>query len=304
MSTAPFHMDKPVGIIGLGQLGLAVAERLLAAGRPVAGYRRGSLEPFAALGGLPMASAGALAETAGPVLLLLPSDAALADVVAQVAPAMRPGKVVACLGTHRLDAKRAARAAVEAAGAEFLDGEVSGTPAMLRAGQASVMLAGDAAAAEALRPVLDLVSPSVTHLGEFGNATSMKLVTNYLVGVHTLAAAEALVLAGRLGLDPHLVVDAVAPSAGGSAMLGVRGRMMAEGQFQPGNMAAFTRFFALLRDALQQRGEAGGDLMAFAEARFLRAVAEGDGGRDIAAIIDSMRRAPDPAAGHGGEGGA
>ena len=116
MSMGSFHKIVPVGLIGLGQLGLAVAERLLAAGRLIAGYRRGGLDLFAALGGLPVASVGALAETADPAVLLLPSDAALVKAVAQVTPAMRPGRVVIQVGTHRLDAKRAAWAAAKGDG--------------------------------------------------------------------------------------------------------------------------------------------------------------------------------------------
>ena len=118
----------------------------------------------------------------------------------------------------------------------------------------------------------------------------MKLVTNYLVGWHTLAAAEALVMAGRLGLDPLAVVDAVAPSAGGSTMLAVRGRMMAERDYQPGSMAVFMSFFALLRDALGERGAEDGGLLRCVEGRYRQAVEEGDGGRDIAAIYESLGR--------------
>lgn len=280
--------NSPVGVIGLGRLGLAVAGKLIAAKQPVAGYRRSGMEVFAALGGLPMASPLALAAVAHPVILLLPNDAALAEVVAQITPAMRPGSVVVCLATHRLAAKNAARVTLEATGAVLIDGEVSGTPAMLQAGQASIMLAGDASVAERLLPMLRVVSPVVSYLGAFGNASSMKLVTNYLVGVHTLAAAEALVLAGRLGLDPQKVVETVASSAGGSAMLEVRGRMMAENDYQPGSMAGFMNSFSLLRDALKAHGAESGDLQTFVEGRYRQAIDEGHGGRDIAAIYDSV----------------
>ena len=131
--------------------------------------------------------------------------------------------------------------------AVFLDGEISGTPAMLRAGKATVMLAGDEGRADRVASVLGGFASSVNYVGAFGNAARIKLITNYLVGVHTLAAAEALLFAGRLGLDQKLVVDTIAPSAGGSTMLSVRGRMMAERQFGDGTMRSFMGFFDRLR---------------------------------------------------------
>ncbi len=283
--------DVAVGMIGVGALGLALAERLIAAGFAVHGYRRGGLDAFTAIGGTAMTSAAATAADADPLILLLPNDGALSQVMTDIASSLRRGQTILCLGTHRSPAKQAAADAAHAVGAVLLDGEVSGTPAMARAGQASVMIAGDAAAAERALPVLKAFACATKHVGDFGAATRMKLVTNYLVGVHTLAAAEALTLAQRLGLDPRMVVDALAPSAGGSTMLSVRGRMMAERNFEGGSMSGFVRFFELLRDALAESNAQGGPLLDLTERLYRHAIASGHGDRDIAAICDSLAEA-------------
>ena len=281
-----------IGIIGVGAMGLAVAEKLIAAGFPVCGHRRGSLAAFSEAGGQAMASAREVAAASDPLILLLPGDEALAAVMEDIAPALRPGQVVLCLGTHRIPAKLAAAERAAGQGAILLDGEISGTPGMVRAGQASVLLAGDTQEAARVAPVLAGFARATTDCGAFGNAARMKLITNYLVGVHTLAAADALAMGMRLGLDPRAMVAALAPSAGGSTMLAVRGRMMAEADYAEGDMAGFVRFFDLLRAALAEAGAVPGSaLLETVEAQYRAAIAAGHDGRDIAAIHDWLREA-------------
>jgi L-threonate 2-dehydrogenase len=285
---SPLHGER-VGIIGVGALGLAVAERLIAAGFAVSGFRRGGLDAFAAAGGRPMLSAQALVREADIVILFLPNDDALAEVMGNIAPSLKRGHVLLCLGTHALQRKQEAARVAQAAGAVLLDGEVSGTPPMVRSGRASVMLSGDPETAERVQPILSAFAHATTRLAAFGDATRMKLVTNYLVSVHTLAAAEALHLGQCLGLDARSVVEAIAPSAGGSTMLSVRGTMMVEGTFDGGGMAGFVRFFELLRAALGNSSEAGWPLMNLTGQLYRAAIDQGYGENDIAAIYKSLR---------------
>lgn len=281
-------MRRTVGILGVGKLGLAVAQRLLASGYTVLGYRRTALDAFSALGGQAMPSSAALAASGTPLILLLPADAALDEQTLAIIESLSPEQLVMCLGTHSIPAKQAARRRIEAAGARFVEGEVSGTPDMTRSGAATVMIAGDHSTFESARPILEGFARAVTYVGEFGNATRMKLVTNYLVGVHTLAAAEALVMARALNLDPELTVRTIAQSAGGSAMLAVRGPMMAARSYGPGSIADYTRVFEPLRRALNEGGIKGGALLDLTESLYLNACAEGFAGHDIAAIHESL----------------
>ena len=226
-----------VGIVGVGAMGLAITERLIAAGISVAGFRRGDLSAFRAAGGEPMPDVAAVAARAEPLILLLPDDEALLEVAAAAA---------------------------------------------------TVMIAGSRAQVACVRPVLDAFSGGVTVLAAFGEPAALKLVTNFLVGVHTAAAAEALQVARRLGPDVATAISAIAPSAGGSRMLGVRGPMMAEGEFGPGDMDGFLMVFAMLRTALEQRHQRAGPMLEFTEGLYRQAIADGFGDLDIAAIHESI----------------
>ena len=280
-------LPQTVGIVGVGAIGLAIAERLIAREIEVWGYRRSDMSEFRDAGGLPKTSPEdvAFAET---VILMLPTDAALDEIMRRIAPVLRPEQLVLCLGSHRLPAKLEAAALAASVGATLLDGEISGTPAMLRAGQASVLLAGDELGMERSLPLLALFAHTTTKLGEFGGATRMKLITNYLVALHTTAAAEVLHLGRALGLTPKTIVDAVAPSAGGSTMLAVRGRMMAEGTVTGSGMAGFMTFFDRLRAALPDTTAEHAPLFGLVEGLYRQAVADGFGNKDIAAIHDAM----------------
>jgi 3-hydroxyisobutyrate dehydrogenase len=279
---------KPVGIIGIGAVGVALTACCIDADIEVFGPRRGRVEAFSAAGGTLCESNVALAAKVAQLIIVVQSDAALFNVMAEIEPVLRPDHIVLCLGTHAVSIKQRAALIAERATAMFLDGEISGTPEMVRNGRASVFLAGDMSAVASIRETLDRVVPTVAFVGTFGNAVRMKLLTNYLVGVHTLAAAEALLLGKRLGLDPAQAVSAIAPSAGGSTMLAVRGRMMAEGRFPDGSMTSFVRYFDLMRQTLDESGQLPGDLFNFTESLYRRAIAEGHGHRDIAAMYDYL----------------
>lgn len=277
-----------VGIIGVGAMGLAVSERLIAAGFPVCGDPRESLNAFSEIGGTALQSAAAVAASANTLILLLPGDFELGQVIEQIRPALRAGQILLCLGTHLVHVKQQAANTASDRRAILLDGDISGTPEMIRAGKACVWVAGDEEASTRAKPVLDGFSNYAAYLGTFGNASKIKLVTNYLVGVHTLAAAEALLFASRLGLAPDKVIDAIAPSAGGSTMLSVRGPMMAERRFGEGNMTSFLRDFEMLRDSLPENGAGGAVLLDVTEQAFRRAIEAGLGSRDISAVYESL----------------
>ncbi len=204
----------------------------------------------------------------------------------QIDASLTPGQVILCLATLPVEDKRRAARAAATAGATLLDGEISGTAAMLRTGQASLMIAGDRAAFETVEPVLAALAPSVTYLPGFGDAVKMKLITNYLVGAHTLAAAEALLFGERLGLDVAQLQSALAASAGGSRMLAVRGPMMVERRYPPSDIAGFLRYYEMLRDALGDGGET--PLLDLTDSLYRRSIERGQGLFDIAAIYESL----------------
>ena len=207
-----------VGLIGLGIMGMAYAGNLSRKGFAVVGYDPVS-EARARLAALPGAvavdSPAEVAARADVILMALPSVAALEAVVSAMEPSLRPGQVVAEMGTLPIPAKEAARERMAQAGAVLLDCPVSGTGAQAEKADLVVYLSGPDEAGARLRPVLEAIASDVRAVGAFGNGMKLKLVANLLVSIHNLATAEALMFAERQGLDLRMVYEAIA--GGGAA---------------------------------------------------------------------------------------
>ena len=238
MATEP----ATVAVIGLGNMGLPMAGHLLAAGHRVQGcdLRPGPAAALAALGGVVAPDPAAAARGAGLVITSLPTAAALAEVVGGdrgLATAVADGVIVIETSTLPVPAKEQAARLLGRAGAVLLDCPVSGTASQLRSRDVVVYASGDPAAIGRCRGVLATFSRAQHLVGAFGNGMRMKLIANHLVAVHHTAAAEALLLAGRAGLDPALALRALADGAGNSRMLEIRGPMMLSGDFSDANIA-------------------------------------------------------------------
>jgi len=238
MTTVP----ATVGVIGLGNMGLPMAGHLLAAGFAVQGYdvRPEAAAALAEAGGGPAASPAEAAAGAQTVITSLPSVAALREVVSGehgLASASADGLILIETSTLPIEAKAEAARALGRAGAVVLDCPLSGTASQMRAADIAVYASGDPAAIERSHEVLAAFSRVQHEVGGFGNGMRMKLVANHLVAVHHTAAAEALLLAGRAGLDPALALRALSDGAGSSRMLEIRGPMMIEGDFSRANIA-------------------------------------------------------------------
>ena len=239
MTSAP----GTVGVVGLGNMGLPMAGHLAAAGFAVRGYdvRPEAVRALTQAGGEPAASPAEAAAGAGVVITSLPSVAALREVVSgadglAAAAGAGGGFIVVETSTLPLEVKDEARRALGAAGAVLLDCPLSGTASQMRARDIAVYASGEEAAIGHCEPVLAAFSRVRYQVGEFGNGMRMKLIANHLVTVHHTAAAEALVFAGRAGLDPALALRALSDGAGNSRMLEVRGPMMIANDFSEANM--------------------------------------------------------------------
>jgi L-threonate 2-dehydrogenase len=231
-----------VGVIGLGNMGLPMAGHLLTAGFGVQGYdvRPEAAAALAEAGGVPAASPAEAAAGTQTVITSLPSVAALRAVVSGeqgLASATPDGLILIETSTLPVAAKAEAARALGRAGAVVLDCPLSGTAGQMRGADIAVYASGDPAAIKRSHDVLAAFSRVQHEVGEFGNGMRMKLIANHLVAVHHTAAAEALLLAGRAGLDPALALRALSDGAGSSRMLEIRGPMMIEGDFSRANIA-------------------------------------------------------------------
>jgi 3-hydroxyisobutyrate dehydrogenase len=271
-------------MIGLGRTGLPIATNLMSRGRDVLGYRRTASDDFP---GRRAATVREVAETCELVLTCLPRGA-LDRVVAELAPAVGPTQVVIELGSHPLDDKLRAHEAFAARGATFLDGEVSGTPAMTAARTAVILLAGPRDACERVLPALRDATDHARYVGEFGAATKLKLIANHLVAVHTAAAAEALLLVEKSGIDSALAIDVIGLGAGSSTMWKMRAPAMHARKFvdpAPGPVEMLAAYLEPIR-ALAADSGVPIRLFAVAAELYQAALAGGRAHHDIGCVIE------------------
>lgn len=234
-----------VGMVGLGTMGSAMATHLLAAGFPVVGHDIAAerLGEFTGQGGRAAGSAAEVAGASDVLITSLPSSAALREVVggeSGIAAGGRAGLVVLETSTLPIDDKESARRLLDSRGITLLDCPLSGTGAQARARDLAVFASGDPAAVTAVAPVLTAFSRVHFNVGPFGAGMKLKLIANHLVTIHNLAAAEALLLARRAGLDPDLVLETVGSGAGTSRMFEVRGPLMAADDYDTPTMRVST----------------------------------------------------------------
>lgn len=194
------------------------------------------MDAFRAAGGLPAASPRAVAEQCAIVLTCLPGHAAVREVLDGPNGLLAAGRkdlVIVELSTLAMNEKEALRATAERAGATLLDSPLSGVPRMVENRAAIIFASGDKAAYDRFKHVFDGMSDKAFYLGAFGTGTKMKFVANALVGIHILAAAEAMALGLKAGLDKDLMVKVLTPSAGGSLQFQVRAPIMAKRDYEP-----------------------------------------------------------------------
>ena len=235
---------KTVGMIGLGIMGMPMSANLLQAGFGVVGYGgpRSNTEKIAALarlGGQGARSPREVAERSDVVVMVLPSVAALDDVIQGkdgLAASGRAGLIVVEAGTFPIEDKLRAREALAAAGMTALDCPISGTGAQAITKDLSIYGSGDRTAYERCVAVFQGFARSTYYLGEFGNGSRMKYVANLLVAIHNVSTAEAFVLGMKSGLDPATIYKVIADGAGNSRMFEVRGPLMVKGEYEPATM--------------------------------------------------------------------
>ena len=278
-----------LGLIGIGQLGLPVARNLLQAGYAVSGYRRSVAPEFEAAGGKRLGTPGEVTRNSQILMLCLPDEAAQRSALDGddgILANLKPGQVVIELGTYSREFKLEQAARLSERGARVLEAEVSGSPPMVSARKAALYIGGEATLLEECKPVLQAITEHQFHLGPYGSAVSMKLIANYLLTIHTLAAAEAMNLGARAGFDPSLVAKVIAQGAGNSTMFAIRAPMMAERKFSPapGPFTTLAKYLDLGEQMAQSLGCAS-PLFDAAAPYFRRALSQGMGEQDISAVI-------------------
>ncbi len=225
METTPrANALDPIGVIGLGHLGLPVALRLLAAGHPVVGCtRRSPGQDFLDAGGQACRTPAEVADRCPVVVTLLPGADALAQVADGLSGTTRRGGIWLEMGTISEQAKRTAAERVAHRDWHVLDCAVSGTAVELNADRALIFTSGSRDAHDQALPVLHVMSPKVRYMGEFGAGIRAKYMVQLLLAGHSLIAAEALALARGAGLPLDDIIGSVAGTITSSSVFERRG---------------------------------------------------------------------------------
>jgi L-threonate 2-dehydrogenase len=227
-----------VGIVGLGIMGGAFAQNLLAAGWRVLGY---DIDParrraMARAGVEIAADVKTLAAAVPTIITSLPKPSALHATAAAIAAARVSPRVIVEASTFTLADKIEAERALRHAGHIMLDCPVSGTGAQAKVKDLVVYASGDSKAIGRLKPLFAGFARAAHDLGRFGNGSRMKYVANLLVAINNVASAEAMVLGLKAGLDPQMVFDMVASGAGNSRVFELRAPLMVKNRYGDASM--------------------------------------------------------------------
>jgi len=290
-------MSKSVGVIGLGPMGGNVARNLLEKQFSVCGF---DLNPdcISALDDVGLNAVGSGAEvaaTADVVITSLPSYGALQSVISELVQNPKEGQVIIECSTLTVQQKIEAHDQLKEAGLIMLDSPISATPSMLAKGMASIHISGEESAYTDNVAVFEGFTASNFYVGEIGNGSRMKILANYLVHVHTCAAAEVMTLGQKAGLDPDMIHEVLCQSAGASKMLEIRGKMMADSDYREGGGTMFAVYEKDAEIITQFGAEVKGpvDLYVSARQRFNMTMAQGLGHLDTSAICKGIETAYD-----------
>ena len=220
-----------LGYVGLGAMGGLMAERLMAKGHTVTGYNRTKSKAQGLVDkGMKWGESPREVAAASDATFVMVTNSAALEAVANgpdgLLAGLGAGKLLIDMSTVSPAVSRALAAKVRAAGADMVDAPVSGSVVTLQQGKLSVMVGGEAATFERVKPLLEDVGPRVTHVGPNGLALSMKIAINLSLAVQMLAFSEGLLLAEKSGIPRETAVDVMTHSVIGSPMVQYRGPMV------------------------------------------------------------------------------
>jgi 3-hydroxyisobutyrate dehydrogenase len=288
-----------IGFIGLGNMGLPMAQNLLKAGHQVTGadLSAAATEKLKASGGSIAAGAAAAAKDADVVITMLPSGKEVREIyLGGLIDACKPGTLLIDSSTIDVETARAVAAAAEKKGMLMLDAPVSGGVGGATAGTLTFMCGGSAGAFTRAQPILEKMGKTIVHAGGAGNGQAAKICNNMILGISMIAVSEAFVLAEKLGLDAQKLFDISSKSSGQcwsmTSYCPVPGPVPASPanrDYQAGFTAAMMlKDLKLSQDAAKAAG-AKTELGAAAANLYSRYVESGEARKDFSGIIRFVR---------------
>ena len=287
-------MSMPIGIVGLGLVGQALATRLASAGFDLLGWdqQASARDAWAAQGRRLATSLADLGGSCERTVLAVFDTAGVLAVVEGPAGLLAGAATKALIdcSTGDPDALQSLAQRLATRGVDFIEAPLSGSSSQIADGAATMLLGATGEAVMRQADLLSAMAARRVHVGGAGAGAKAKLATNLVLGLNRAALAEGLVFAESLGIAPERFLELVLATPARSDAALAKGAMMVSGQFEPQS-----RIRQHLKDVelmLAQAAQAGRHLpLSTTHAELLRAaVASGDGELDNAAIIRQLRR--------------
>jgi len=289
-------MDAAVAVLGLGNMGEPIAERILAAGFPLSVWNRTpeKAAPLVERGAGQLGSPDEALRKADVCVTVLADDAAFEDVVLGehgVLAGARRGTVLIDMSTISVAASEHVADRATLAGIGFLRAPVSGSPVIVRGGTLTIMLSGPEDLAETYRPLLESIGPTILYVGHDEAARVVKLALQVMIGGTAELLAEALVFGETAGVEREKLLEAIGASVVGSRFVEYKTEPLLKNDYS----ATFTTNLMLkdVRLVLDLASEEGVDL-PFTDrlsALLEDAVARGHGDQDFIALFRRLREA-------------
>jgi 3-hydroxyisobutyrate dehydrogenase len=280
-------------LIGLGNMGTAIAERLLDGGYELVVHSRtrSKADALEARGAAVADTVEELAERADVVLTSLPNDEAFEAVAGDILAAARPGTVLADLSTVSSTVSARVASLADAASVRYLRAPVSGNPTVVRAGNLTFIVSGSQETLEAVEPVLHTVGPTIHYVGDGEQARIVKLAINLMIAILAQSISEALVLGEASGVSRAALLEVMGSSAVGAPFVKYKTEPLLRDDYSATfTTALMEKDIDLILDAAE---EAGVELPLAREMKtHLRATAEaGYADDDFIALFRYLRTA-------------
>src|SRR6476469_1410657 len=293
-----------IGFIGLGNMGLPMAQNLLKAGHTVEGVDVSSaaVDKLKASGGAGVETAKGAASRADVVITMLPSGKEVREVYlgsSGIIENANAGTLLIDCSTIDVETARAVAAEAEKKNLLMLDAPVSGGVGGATAGTLTFMVGGSAQAFTRAETILQKMGKTIVHAGGAGNGQAAKICNNMILGVSMIAVSEAFVLAEKLVLDHQKLFDISSKSSGQCWSLtnycpvpGPVPASPANRDYQAGFTAAMMlKDLKLSQDAAAAAGAAT-PMGAQASALYETYCGRGEAGKDFSGIIRMLRGTP------------
>jgi 2-hydroxy-3-oxopropionate reductase len=229
---------QKAGFIGLGIMGKPMAANLLKNGVTLAAFTRSGVpDDLTGSGAQACESPAAVAAQADVIFIMVPDTPDVERVLFGengLASGLHAGQTVVDMSSISPMATREFAARVRETGADYLDAPVSGGEVGAKAGSLTIMVGGEQATFDSVRPLFDMMGKNVTLIGAVGAGQVCKVANQVIVAATIEAVGEALLLASKAGVDPARVREALMGGFASSRILEVHGERMTKRTFDPG----------------------------------------------------------------------